>query len=35
MIAVAGCYQFKLARNKKKFDNNWKNLEADADLKLL
>ncbi len=35
MIAVAGYYQFKLARNKKRFDNNWKNLEADADLELM
>ena len=30
MIAVAGYFQYKLAKNKKKFLNNWKNLEADA-----
>ncbi|MDP1845895.1 MAG: tRNA (adenosine(37)-N6)-threonylcarbamoyltransferase complex transferase subunit TsaD [Candidatus Moranbacteria bacterium] len=35
MIAVAGHYQYKLAKNKNKFDNNWKNLEADANLKLV
>ena len=35
MIAVAGYYQFKLAKNKKKFDNNWKNMEADANLELM
>ncbi len=34
MIAVAGYYQFKLAKNKKKFNDNWKNLEAEADLGL-
>jgi N6-L-threonylcarbamoyladenine synthase len=35
MIAVAGHFQFKLAKNKKRFDNNWKNLEADANLELV
>jgi N6-L-threonylcarbamoyladenine synthase len=34
MIAVAGYFQYKLAKNEKKFENNWKNLEADAGLKL-
>ena len=34
MIAVAGYFQYKLAKNKNKFLNNWKNLEADAGLKL-
>jgi len=44
MIAVAGYFsvfarsgvagQYKLAKNKKKFENNWKNLEADANLSL-
>jgi N6-L-threonylcarbamoyladenine synthase len=34
MIAVAGYFQYKLAKNKKKFENNWRNLEADAGLKL-
>jgi len=35
MIAVAGYYQFKLAKNKKKLNNNWKNLEADANFELM
>jgi N6-L-threonylcarbamoyladenine synthase len=35
MIAVAGHYQFKLAKNKNKFNNNWKSLEADANLELI
>lgn len=34
MIAVAGYFQYKLAKNKKRFENNWKNLEADAGLEL-
>jgi len=34
MIAVAGYFQHKSAKNQKKFLNNWKNLEADAGLKL-
>jgi N6-L-threonylcarbamoyladenine synthase len=34
MIAVAGYFQYKLAKNKKKFENNWKNLEANAGLAL-
>jgi N6-L-threonylcarbamoyladenine synthase len=34
MIAVAGYYKFNLAKNKKKFLDNWKNLEADASLSL-
>lgn len=40
MIAVAGYFQYSLAKNpstfggKKKFSNNWKNLEADAGLEL-
>ena len=34
MIAIAGYFQFKLAKNKNKFSKNWKNLEADAGLKL-
>jgi len=34
MIAVAGYFQYKLAKNKKKFENNWKNLEAAAGLYL-
>jgi len=34
MIAVAGYFQYKLAKNEKKFLNNWKNLEADAGLSL-
>jgi N6-L-threonylcarbamoyladenine synthase len=34
MIAIAGYFQYKLAKNKKKFENNWKNLEADAGLEL-
>lgn len=32
MIAVAGYFQYKAAKDKKKFLNNWKNLEADANL---
>jgi N6-L-threonylcarbamoyladenine synthase len=34
MIAAAGYYQFKLAKNKNEFNNNWKNLEADANFEL-
>jgi N6-L-threonylcarbamoyladenine synthase len=34
MIAVAGYFQYSLAKHKKKFENNWKNLEADASLAL-
>lgn len=34
MVAVAGYFQYKLAKNEKKFLNNWKNLEADAGLPL-
>ena len=34
MIAVAGYFQYKLSKNKKKFLNNWKNLEANAGLPL-
>ncbi len=34
MIAVAGYFQYSLAKNKNKFENNWKNLEADAGLEL-
>jgi N6-L-threonylcarbamoyladenine synthase len=34
MIAVAGFFQYKLAKNQKEFENNWKNLEADAGLEL-
>ncbi|MFH0929895.1 MAG: tRNA (adenosine(37)-N6)-threonylcarbamoyltransferase complex transferase subunit TsaD [Candidatus Moraniibacteriota bacterium] len=34
MIAIAGYFQYKLAKNKKKFLNNWKNLEADAGFEL-
>ncbi|MDD3486937.1 MAG: tRNA (adenosine(37)-N6)-threonylcarbamoyltransferase complex transferase subunit TsaD [Candidatus Moranbacteria bacterium] len=34
MIAVAGYFQYTLAKNKKKFETNWKNLEADAGLAL-
>jgi N6-L-threonylcarbamoyladenine synthase len=34
MIAVAGYFQYTLAKDKKKFENNWKNLEADAGLEL-
>lgn len=35
MIAVAGYYWFKLSKNKRQFENNWKNLEADANLELM
>lgn len=34
MIAVAGYFQRKLSKNKKAFYNNWRKLEADANLKL-
>jgi N6-L-threonylcarbamoyladenine synthase len=34
MIAIAGYFQFRLAKNKNKFSKNWKNLEADAGLLL-
>ena len=34
MIAVAGYFQYRLSKNKKIFLNYWKNLEADANLKL-
>ena len=34
MIAVAGYFQYKLTKNKKKFLTNWKNMEADAGLEL-
>lgn len=34
MIAVAGYFQYILTKNKKKFSNNWRNLEADAGLEL-
>jgi len=34
MIAVAGYFRYKLAKNKKSFGENWKKLEADANLKL-
>jgi N6-L-threonylcarbamoyladenine synthase len=34
MIAVVGYFQYSLAKNKKKFLDNWKNLEADANLSL-
>jgi N6-L-threonylcarbamoyladenine synthase len=34
MIAVAGYFQYKLAKDKKKFENSWKDLEADAGLEL-
>jgi N6-L-threonylcarbamoyladenine synthase len=34
MIAVLGYFQYKNAKNKKTFVSSWKNLEADANLKL-
>ncbi len=34
MIAVAGYFRWKLSKNKRPFYNNWRNLEADAGLKL-
>lgn len=34
MIAAAAYFQYSLAKNKKKFETNWKNLEADAGLTL-
>ncbi len=34
MIAVAGYFRWKLSKNRKPFYNNWRNLEADANLKL-
>jgi len=34
MIAVAGYFRWKLSKNKKPFYNNWRKLEADANLKL-
>lgn len=34
MIAVAGYFQYKLTKSKLKFANNWKALEADANLKI-
>lgn len=34
MIAAAGYFQYKLAKNKKTFLVNWKNMEADAGLQL-
>jgi N6-L-threonylcarbamoyladenine synthase len=34
MIAVAGYYKFRLAKNKKRFRDNWKKMEADANLEL-
>jgi N6-L-threonylcarbamoyladenine synthase len=34
MIAVAGYFQYKLAKDRNKFLNGWKNLEADAGLEL-
>jgi len=34
MIAVAGYFRWKLSKNKKAFYNNWRKLEADANLKL-
>jgi N6-L-threonylcarbamoyladenine synthase len=35
MIAVAGYYRFNLSINKKRFMDNWKNLETDARLSLV
>ncbi len=34
MIAVVGYFKYKMAKNKKVFQNNWKKMEADASLKL-
>jgi N6-L-threonylcarbamoyladenine synthase len=34
MIAISGYFKYKLAKNKKIFSSNWKNLEADARLPL-
>ena len=34
MIAIAGYFKYKLAKDKKKNLNNWKDLEADAGLEL-
>jgi len=34
MIAVAGYFGYKFSKNKKKYLNEWKNLEADANLSL-
>ena len=34
MIAIAGYFKWKFSKNKKSFYNNWRNLEADANLKL-
>lgn len=34
MIAVAGYFRWKMSKNKKPFHSNWKNLEADAGLRL-
>lgn len=34
MIAVAGYFRWKLSKNKKSFYNNWRTLEADANLRL-
>jgi len=34
MIAISGYFQWKMAKDKKKFSNNWKTLEADAGLLL-
>ena len=34
MIAIAGYFKYKPAKDKKKFLNRWKNLEADAGLEL-
>ena len=34
MIAAAGYFRYQRERNKEKLFDNWKNLEADANLKL-
>jgi len=34
MIAAAGYFRWKLSKNKKPFYNNWRKLEADANLRL-
>lgn len=34
MIAIAATYRFELSKNKKVFQNNWKTLEANANLAL-
>lgn len=34
MIAIAGYFKWKFSKNKKPFYNNWRTLEADANLRL-